>query len=83
VYKRDKKTIDDGQTRIQPEREMFTYLLFCSCFLAFFTDGTVSSSPVDYTPVTSALLNGNLELSTSASKYQRRLSHQQGKKHVS
>ena len=79
MYKRDKKTIDDGQTRIEPESEMFTYLLFCNCFLVFLTDGTVSSSPVDYKPVTSALLNGNLELSTSASnKYQLRLPYQKG-----
>ena len=64
---------------------MFTSFLFCSCFVAFLSTGSVStnSQVLDYTTYSNllALLTGNTEIASPAeqSPYLRRLPQQQRK----
>jgi hypothetical protein len=80
-YKR--RYIVDRQTRTQPASKMFTSLLFCSCLVAFWSTGSVSTnSLVDPTAYANllALLTGNTELASPARvPYLRRLPQHQGK----
>ena len=80
-----KRYIAKIQTRTQSARKMFTSFLFCSCFVAFLSTGSVStnSQVLDYATYSNllALLTGNTEIASPAeqSPYLRRLPQQQRK----